>query len=163
MRRRRGSANRVGALMAWRMPEPVGVRVVENDWIETPDGVRLAVSLWLPDVAARAPVVLESIPYRKRDSTRSYGSWWGRKLAERGVAYARLDCRGSGDSGGLLLGEYLPQEQADNLAAIASAGGAALVQRRGRHARGVLGRLLHAAGRRAGAAGAEGDHADVRL
>ena len=34
--------------MGWRMPEPVGACHVENDWIETPDGVRLAVSLWLP-------------------------------------------------------------------------------------------------------------------
>jgi predicted acyl esterase len=35
------------------------------------------------------------------------------------VGYARLDCRGSGDSGGLLLDEYLPLEQADNATAIA--------------------------------------------
>ena len=119
MRRQDGSANRGGRLTAaWRMPEPVGVRAIENAWIETPDGVCLAVSLWLPDLAELAPVVLESIPYRKRDSTRGYASWWGRKLAERGVAYARLDCRGSGDSGGLLLDEYLPQEQADNVTAI---------------------------------------------
>ena len=164
MRRQDGSANRGGRLTAaWRLPEPVGVRSIENDWIETPDGVRLAVSLWLPDSAELAPVVLESIPYRKRDSTRGYASWWGRKLAERGVAYARLDCRGSGDSGGLLLDEYLPQEQADNVTAIAWLAAQALVQRRGRHARGLLGRVLDAAGRRAGAAGAEGDHADVRL
>ncbi|HWF78694.1 MAG TPA: CocE/NonD family hydrolase [Caulobacteraceae bacterium] len=112
--------NRGGARMTpWRLPDPVGVREIENAWIETPDGVRLAVSLWLPDVAGPAPVVLESIPYRKRDSTRGYSSWWGRKLAERGVGYARLDCRGSGDSGGLLTDEYLPQEQADNITAIA--------------------------------------------
>lgn len=113
-------ANRRPRLMTgWRLPDPVGVRAIENDWIETPDGVRLAVSLWLPDVPERVPVVLESIPYRKRDSTRGYSGWWGRRLAERGVAYARLDCRGSGDSGGLLLDEYLPQEQSDNVAAIA--------------------------------------------
>ncbi len=112
-------ANRGRGLMApWALPGPVGVREIENDWIETADGVRLAVSLWLPDMAERAPVVLESIPYRKRDSTRGYSSWWGRKLAERGVAYARLDCRGSGDSGGFLRDEYLPQEQADNVTAI---------------------------------------------
>jgi hypothetical protein len=114
------SANRGRGLMAaWRLPDPVSVREIENDWIVTPDGVRLAISLWLPDVAATVPAVLESIPYRKRDSTRGYSSWWGRKLAERGVAYARLDCRGSGDSGGLLTDEYLPQEQADNVMAIA--------------------------------------------
>lgn len=112
-------ANRAAYLMgSWRLPEPVDVREIENDSIEMPDGVRLAVSLWLPDVAERAPVVLESIPYRKRDATRGYSSWWGRKLAERRVAYARLDCRGSGDSGGVLADEYLPQEQADNVAAI---------------------------------------------
>jgi putative CocE/NonD family hydrolase len=113
-------ANRGAALMApWRLRDPVGVREIENDWVEAADGMRLAVSLWLPEAAEPSPVVLESIPYRKRDSTRSYSSWWGRKLAERGVAYARLDCRGSGDSGGLLADEYLPQEQADNVSAIA--------------------------------------------
>ena len=120
MGQRGAAANGGRILMApWRLPDPVGVREIENDWIVMPDGVRLAVSLWLPDVSEPVPVVLESIPYRKRDSTRGYGSWWGRKLAERGVAYARLDCRGSGDSGGLLTDEYLPQEQADNVAAIA--------------------------------------------
>ena len=119
MGQRGAAANRMGGLMTWRLPDPVGVREIENDWIETPDGARLAVSLWLPETAGPVPVVLESIPYRKRDSTRGYSSWWGRKLAERGVAYARLDCRGSGDSGGLLTDEYLPQEQADNAAAIA--------------------------------------------
>lgn len=118
MRRPGAPANRAGALMAWRLPDPVGVRHAENDWIVTPDGVRLAVSLWLPDVTEPAPVVLEAIPYRKRDSTRGHASWWGRKLAERGIGYARLDCRGSGDSGGLLRDEYLPQEQADNITAI---------------------------------------------
>jgi hypothetical protein len=105
--------------MSWQMPAPVSVREIENQWIFMPDGVRLAVSLWLPEKGAQVPVVLEAIPYRKRDSTRAYGRFWGRKLAERGVAYARLDARGSGDSGGLLADEYLPQEQADCADAIA--------------------------------------------
>jgi predicted acyl esterase len=105
--------------LAWTLPEAVGVREIENAWIAAPDGVRLAVQLWLPETAARCPVVLEAIPYRKRDSTRGYSRFWGRRLAQYGVAYARLDCRGSGDSGGLLLDEYLPTEQADNAAAIA--------------------------------------------
>jgi predicted acyl esterase len=105
--------------MSWAMPAAVGVREIENDWIVMPGGVRLAVSLWLPETDAPVPVVLEAIPYRKRDATRAYGRFWGRKLAERGVAYARLDARGSGDSDGLLLDEYLPQEQADCADAIA--------------------------------------------
>ena len=92
---------------------------VENQWITVADGVRLAVSLWRPDGDAPVPVVLEAIPYRKRDSTRGYARFWGRKLAERGIAYARLDARGSGDSEGLLADEYLPQERADCAEAIA--------------------------------------------
>jgi putative CocE/NonD family hydrolase len=102
----------------WRLPDPVEVRTIENDWIVMPDGVRLAVSLWLPDTADPVPVVLEAIPYRKRDSTRGYANYWGRELARRGVAFARLDGRGSGDSEGLLLDEYLPQEQQDAADAI---------------------------------------------
>jgi predicted acyl esterase len=106
-------------MTAWRAPAPVAVREIENDWIVTSDGVRLAVSLWLPDMAEPAPVVLEAIPYRKRDSTRAYGRFWGRKLAAAGIGYARLDGRGSGDSGGLLADEYLPIEQSDAVCAIA--------------------------------------------
>ncbi|HZZ90004.1 MAG TPA: CocE/NonD family hydrolase [Caulobacteraceae bacterium] len=104
---------------AWRLPQPVGVREIENAWVTMPDGVRLAVSLWLPETEARVPAVLETTPYRKRDSSRAYGRFWGRKLAQHGVAFARLDARGSGDSGGLLLDEYLPQEQADAAETIA--------------------------------------------
>ena len=95
------------------------MREIENEWVVADDGVRLAVSVWLPDVAGRAPVVLESIPYRKRDSTRGYSAYWGRELAKRGIGYARLDVRGSGDSGGRLIDEYLPREQQDNVTAIA--------------------------------------------
>jgi putative CocE/NonD family hydrolase len=106
-------------MSAWRLPDPVAIREIENEWIVMPDGVRLAVSLWLPDGGGPAPVVLEYIPYRKRDSTRGYSGYWGRLLARQGVAYARLDARGSGDSEGSLADEYLPLEQADAVAAIA--------------------------------------------
>jgi hypothetical protein len=95
------------------------MREIENDWMVTSDGVRLAVSLWLPVTSAPVPVVLEAIPYRKRDGTRAYSRYWGRQLAGRGIGYARLDARGSGDSEGLLRDEYLPQEQADCVEAIA--------------------------------------------
>ncbi len=103
----------------WRLPEPVSVREIENVWVTMADGVRLALSLWLPETGAPVPVVLETTPYRKRDSSRAYGVYWGRQLARRGVAFARLDARGSGDSGGLLLDEYLSQEQDDAAAVIA--------------------------------------------
>jgi predicted acyl esterase len=52
----------------------------------------------------------------------------------------RVDVRGSGDSDGLLADEYTEQEQEDALAVIAWIAGAALVHRRGRHARQVVGR-----------------------
>jgi len=106
-------------MSGWRLPDPVAVREIENEWIAMPDGVRLAVSLWLPDDDRPAPVVLEYIPYRKRDSTRGYAVYWGRLLAQHGVGYARVDARGSGDSEGVLVDEYLPLEQADAVQVIA--------------------------------------------
>jgi len=101
-------------MSSWRLPVPVPVYEVENTWVYLPDGARLALSLWLPETGAPVPVVLEAIPYRKRDSTLPYARYWGRLLAQYGVAYARLDSRGTGDSGGVLVDEYLRQEQADN-------------------------------------------------
>jgi predicted acyl esterase len=95
--------------------------MIENVLVAMPDGVRLAVQLWLPAEAEHrpAPVVLEYIPYRKRDRYRGYGMYWGRTLASQGVAYARLETRGSGDSTGVLEDEYLASEQDDAVATIA--------------------------------------------
>jgi len=103
----------------WTLPDAVPVRELADQRVTMPDGVRLALDLWLPDAGVPAPVVLESIPYRKNDLTRGYSAWWGRQLAQYGVGYARLDVRGSGDSEGLLTDEYTPQEQADAAAIIA--------------------------------------------
>lgn len=54
-----------------RFPRPV--RVIENVWILLPSGQRLASRLWLTADAERTPVpaIIEAIPYRKRDFTRS--------------------------------------------------------------------------------------------
>ena len=93
--------------------------MIENTFISMPDGMRLAVQLWLPQGGRAAPVVLESIPYRKRDRYRAYDLYWGQTLAQHGIAYARLDTRGSGDSEGVLTDEYPACEQQDALAAIA--------------------------------------------
>ena len=128
MRRRDAMTSAIGAALLASHPvrsraapaEP-DVRVVESAFIPMPDGVNLAVQLWLPIDSGRrsAPVVLEYIPYRKRDRYRAYGEFWGPTLARRGIAYARLDTRGSGDSTGLLLDEYLPSEHQDAADAIA--------------------------------------------
>ena len=48
------------------------IEEIETEWIPLRDGRRLAVRLFLPRSAHRqpAPVVLEYIPYRRRDGTR---------------------------------------------------------------------------------------------
>ena len=88
--------------------------------IPMPDGCRLAARIWLPlDAEARpVPALLEYMPYRKRDFTRPRDEPLHHYFAGHGYASIRLDLRGSGDSDGLLLDEYIEQEQDDALAAI---------------------------------------------
>lgn len=90
-------------------------KIIETEWIEMPDGAKLASRIILPEDAERHPVgaVLEYIPYRRRDWYRFADTFWGTKLAERGFALVRVDIRGSGDSDGLIEGEYLEPEQRD--------------------------------------------------
>jgi uncharacterized protein len=96
------------------------VRIIENTWITMADGVRLSARLWLPDGPDEppAPVVLEYIPYRKRDNYRAHDNVWGQTLASRGIAYARIDVRGTGDSDGVMLDEYIDDELHDGLSCI---------------------------------------------
>jgi putative CocE/NonD family hydrolase len=100
---------------------PYCVREVDNTWIELTDGCRLAARLWIPETAAAAPVpaVLEYLPYRKDDVTAWQDSTRHRYFAGSGYAGVRVDLRGSGDSDGILLGEYMKQEQDDALEVIA--------------------------------------------
>jgi putative CocE/NonD family hydrolase len=64
------------------------------------------------------PAILEYIPYRKRDFTRARDEPMHHYFAGHGYAAVRVDLRGSGDSDGLLLDEYLKQEQDDALEVI---------------------------------------------
>lgn len=93
------------------------VEVIENLFIPMPDGVLLAAKVWRP-VGLRAPVVLEYLPYRKRDGTRARDQGMHGYLAARGYACVRLDSRGMGDSEGVLHGEYTQAELDDGVAAI---------------------------------------------
>jgi putative CocE/NonD family hydrolase len=63
-------------------------------------------------------VVLEYIPYRKRDVTRYRDEPMHGYFAQRGFVAVRLDLAGSGDSEGVLTDEYALQEQEDALDAI---------------------------------------------
>ena len=104
----------------WEIPAERSFRVLENEWIPLKDGVRIASRQWIPDGAdsSPVPVVLEYIPYRKRDLTRARDDRTGHYLASHGIAFARVDLRGTGESDGVLQGEYTRQEHADALEVI---------------------------------------------
>ncbi len=84
------------------------------------DGRRLAARLFLPITASTepAPVVLEYIPYRRRDGTRLGDEGMHRWFAAHGYACARVDIAGMGDSDGLVGDEYALREQDDGLEVI---------------------------------------------
>ena len=94
---------------------------VPTEWITLSDGTRLAATLWLPVDALERPVpaILEYLPYRRRDGTVLRDRQMHAYFAGHGYAAVRVDMRGSGDSDGLLLDEYLPQEQSDAVEVIA--------------------------------------------
>ncbi len=99
-----------------------GTMIVRHDTIPMPDGIGLAVTLYLPADFATMPVpaLLEYLPYRKDDAmlARDYGLY--AYMAEHGYAGARVDIRGTGSSGGGLPdGEYTEQEQTDAESVIA--------------------------------------------
>ena len=97
-------------------------RVVMQDpvWITMSDGTHLAARIWLPDDAEadKVPAILEFLPYRRRDGTAVRDYLTHPYFAGHGYACIRVDMRGTGDSDGLLRGEYLKQEQDDCLEVI---------------------------------------------
>ncbi|MEM9638383.1 MAG: CocE/NonD family hydrolase, partial [Pseudomonadota bacterium] len=79
------------------------------------DGCRLSARVWRPVDAAEnpVPVILEYLPYRKRDGTCARDALTHPWFAARGYACVRVDMRGNGDSEGLMQDEYTAQELAD--------------------------------------------------
>ena len=102
-------------------PRSGSVHEIETAWIPLSDGSRLAARIWLPACAKEKQVgaVMEYIPYRRRDLSRSRDEPMHRYFAERGYACLRVDLRGSGDSDGFLADEYTRQEWDDGVEAIA--------------------------------------------
>ncbi len=100
---------------------PRPVKLIENTWIPLADGTQLAARIWLPADAEQNPVptILEYLPYRKNDGTAIRDRVIHEYFAGHGYASVRVDIRGSGDSDGLLLDEYLLQEQQDAVEVIA--------------------------------------------
>jgi putative CocE/NonD family hydrolase len=100
---------------------PRRVRQIDHLWIPMSDGTRLAARMWLPEDAESDPVpaILEYIPYRKGDAFAKRDSHHHPYFAGHGYAAVRVDLRGSGDSDGIMLDEYLPLEQEDGVEVIA--------------------------------------------
>lgn len=92
---------------------PFAVETVDPLWITLADGTRIAATLWRPRTDTKVPVVVEMVPYRRRDGTVARDIDIHPWLAGHGIACARIDIRGSGDSDGDLADEYLPREQED--------------------------------------------------
>jgi putative CocE/NonD family hydrolase len=93
------------------------IKIIENIFITLPDGCRLAAKIWMPCNALKHPVpaILEYLPYRKCDGTAIRDQLTHPYFAEHGFCCVRVDMRGSGESDGVLLDEYLEQEQRDCL------------------------------------------------
>lgn len=96
------------------------VREIENVWIPMSDGTRLAARIWLPEGAEEVPVpvIWNYCPYFKRSFTRPGDDMRFPWYAAHGYACVRVDIRGSGDSEGRSLDEYVQQEQDDALEVI---------------------------------------------
>ncbi|MBK5268204.1 MAG: CocE/NonD family hydrolase, partial [Acidimicrobiia bacterium] len=93
------------------------VRIDRRVFVPMTDGVRVGVTVYLPDGQGDGPfpAVVESVPYRKDEDflgpdwrTYSY-------LAGRGIAGVRVDVRGTGASDGVATDEYTALEMSDTL------------------------------------------------
>src|SRR5690349_15227775 len=104
------------------LPPEKGLRFVRNVLVPVSDGVRLAMDLHVPDhddwASRPYPVLLEYGPYRKDDATPYADSDLHVALARHGYVTARLDCRGTGSSGGSTADEYAAREQQDGAQAV---------------------------------------------
>lgn len=97
---------------------PYPVKKLLNVPIPMKDGKILYAHIWLPVVpdSVKVGALLEYLPYRKNDFTSIRDSVRHPYYAGHGLASIRVDMRGCGDSDDVLKGEYLLQEQEDNLA-----------------------------------------------
>lgn len=94
---------------------PCATREEKHLTIPMSDGVQLSARVWRPvsSDAEPVPAILEYIPYRKNDLTSTRDAIHHPYIAGHGYACVRVDLRGTGESEGVLLDEYLEQEQSD--------------------------------------------------
>ena len=101
-------------------PSPPAYNIrMESGWIPMKDGIRLAVTLYMPNggkAGEKFPAVLEYHPYRKDDGTAQRDYELYSYFVRRGYVCARVDIRGFGNSEGVPTDrEYSEQEQLDGL------------------------------------------------
>jgi putative CocE/NonD family hydrolase len=113
--------DRSWAATAWSLPAKRPFKVIENEWIPMQDGVRLAARIWMPEGAQAhpVPVVWEYLPYRLWDDLRWRDDKTGENLAPYGIAFVRVDIRGTGNSEGVMVDEYDVPELTDGVQVIA--------------------------------------------
>lgn len=99
---------------------PNTIRVVEDLRIPLSHGSRLSARMWLPENAESCPVpaVIEYIPFRHRDFSAPRDALIHPWFAGHGYASIRLEPRGSQESDGDPMDEYVLQEQLDAVAAL---------------------------------------------
>jgi putative CocE/NonD family hydrolase len=91
-------------------------REIENTWIPMPDGVKLAARIWVPENGQQpVPAIFNYCPYFARLFTRPGDDARFPYYASHGYACVRVDIRGSGNSEGKPLDEYVKQEQDDGV------------------------------------------------
>lgn len=108
-------------------PDPIyRVEVRDNERVPVDATLSLSARLWLPQSPTdasqpqqRFAVVLEYLPYRWSDWTAPRDARNHLWLAQRGIAVARVDVRGSGNSLGACDGEYTSAELDDGERVIA--------------------------------------------
>jgi putative CocE/NonD family hydrolase len=101
-------------------PSPPAYNIrMESGWIPMKDGIRLAVTLYMPNggkAGEKFPAILEYHPYRKDDGTAQRDYELYSYFVRRGYVCARVDIRGFGNSEGVPTDrEYSEQEQLDGL------------------------------------------------
>lgn len=102
-----------GMVQGQTLADTGAARIIETVWIPLADGRRLAARLFLPANPTPVPVILEYLPYRRRDGTRFSDDQTYLWFAAHGYAGARVDIAGTGDSAGLIGDEYIAREQDD--------------------------------------------------
>lgn len=111
------SACRQYQQLADSLPSDVYEFRVQDDYLPMRDGVKLAVTYFIPSglESQKFPVILEMTPYRKDDDSYIYQHSVYNYFAKHGIAVAHFDVRGTGGSEGALPDREYSDVELDDL------------------------------------------------